>query len=122
MSSSAPLFFDITYPYGDPDVISTTGKTATASYSAPEVGPGDWTVTPFLVGPTGAKPASNVTANIVDDGDHGRLRLGGQLPDRGPVAGQHQRLGDVHAVRGQPRPERHHPGDVHAQRARPGAR
>ena len=64
VSSSAPIFFDITYPYGDPDVISTTGKTATASYSAPEVGPGDWTVTPFLVGPTGAKPASNVTANI----------------------------------------------------------
>ena len=64
VSSSAPLFFDITYPYGDPDVISTTGKTATAGYSAPEVGPGDWTVTPFLVGPTGAKPASNVTANI----------------------------------------------------------
>jgi hypothetical protein len=64
VSSSAPLFFDITYPYGDPDVISTTGKTATASYSAPEVGPGDWTVTPFLVGPTGKNPAPNVTASI----------------------------------------------------------
>ena len=64
VSSSAPLFFDITYPYGDPDVISTTGKTATASYSAPTVGPGDWTVTPFLVGPTGAKPAPNVTATV----------------------------------------------------------
>ena len=64
VSSSAPLFFDITYPYGDPDVISTTGKTATASYSAANVGPGDWTVTPFLVGPIGAKPASNVTATV----------------------------------------------------------
>ena len=64
VSSSAPLFFDITYPYGDPDVISTSGKTATAGYSAPEVGPGFWTVTPFLVGPTGAKPANNVTANV----------------------------------------------------------
>jgi hypothetical protein len=64
VSSSAPLFFDITYPYGDPDVISTTGKTATAGYSAPEVGPGFWTVTPFLVGPTGAQPANNVTANV----------------------------------------------------------
>jgi hypothetical protein len=58
------VFFDITYPYGDPDVISTTGKTATAGYSAPEVGAGDWTVTPFLVGPTGAKPAPNVNANV----------------------------------------------------------
>jgi Peptidase inhibitor I9 len=64
VSSSAPLFFDITYPFGDPDVISTTGKTATDSYSAPEVGAGDWTVTPFLVGPTGAKPAPNVTATV----------------------------------------------------------
>jgi hypothetical protein len=64
VSSSAPVFFDITYPYGDPDVISTTGKTATAGYSAPEVGAGDWTVTPFLVGPTGAKPAPNVNANV----------------------------------------------------------
>jgi hypothetical protein len=64
VSSSAPLFFDITYPYGDPDVISTTGKTATASYSASDVGAGDWTVTPFLVGPTGKNPAPNVTANV----------------------------------------------------------
>jgi hypothetical protein len=64
VSSSAPLFFDITYPYGDPDVISTTGKTATATYSASEVGPGDWTVTPFLVGPTGKNPAPNVNANV----------------------------------------------------------
>ena len=64
VSSSAPLFFDLTYPYGDPDVISTTGKTATASYSTSEVGAGDWTVTPFLVGPTGKNPAPNVNANV----------------------------------------------------------
>ena len=63
--SSAPLFFDITYPYGDPDVISTTGKTATASYSASEVGLGDWTVTPFLVGPIGKNPAPTVNANVL---------------------------------------------------------
>ena len=62
--SSAPLFFDFTYPYGDPDVISTTGKTATGSFSASNVGAGDWTVTPFLVGPTGKKAAKNVTANV----------------------------------------------------------
>jgi hypothetical protein len=64
VSSSAPLFFDITYPFGDPDVISTTGKTATAGYSASDVGAGDWTVTPFLVGPTGKNPAPNVNANV----------------------------------------------------------
>ena len=62
-SSSAPLFFDVTYPYGDPDVISSTGKTATASYSAAGIGAGDWTITPFLVGPTGNKAAKNVTAS-----------------------------------------------------------
>jgi subtilisin family serine protease len=64
VSSSAPLFFDFTYPYGDPDLISTTGKTATGSYSSPDIGAGDWTITPFLVGPTGAKPAKNVTASV----------------------------------------------------------
>jgi hypothetical protein len=64
VSSSAPLFFDFTYPYGDPDLISTTGKTATGSYSSSDVGAGDWTVTPFLVGPTGAKPAKNVNATV----------------------------------------------------------
>ena len=51
-------------PYGDPDVISTTGKTATASYSSSEVGPGNWTVTPFLVGPIGKNPAATVNANV----------------------------------------------------------
>ena len=61
-SSSAPLFFDVTYPYGDPDVMSSTGKTATASFSASGIGAGDWTITPFLVGPTGTKAAKNVTA------------------------------------------------------------
>jgi subtilisin family serine protease len=61
-SSSASLFFDVTYPYGDPDVISSTGKTATASYSASGIGAGDWTITPFLTGPFGAKAAKNVTA------------------------------------------------------------
>lgn len=35
VSSPASLFFDISYPFGDPDLISTQGKTATDSYSAP---------------------------------------------------------------------------------------
>ena len=61
-SASAPLFYDFTYTFGDPDIISTTGKTATGSFAAPDVPAGDWTITPFLTGPTGAKPAKQVTA------------------------------------------------------------
>jgi hypothetical protein len=64
VSSPAPLFFDISYPFGDPDLISTSGKTATNSYSAPDIPAGTWSVTPFLVGPTGSKPAKNVTATV----------------------------------------------------------
>jgi hypothetical protein len=64
VSSSAPLFFDFTYPYGDPDLISSIGTTATGAYSAPNIAAGDWTVTPFLVGPTGTKPAAQRTATV----------------------------------------------------------
>ena len=64
VSSSAPLYFDFSYPFGDPDLLSTTGKTATGLYSAPDISATEWTVTPFLVGPTGAKPAKNVTATV----------------------------------------------------------
>ncbi len=64
VSSSAPLYFDFSYPFGDPDLISTTGKTATGAYSAPDISATEWTVTPFLVGPTGAKAAKNVTATV----------------------------------------------------------
>lgn len=59
VSSPASLYFDVSYPFGDPDLISTTGKTATRSFSAPSVPPGNWTVTPFLTGPTGKmRPAT----------------------------------------------------------------
>jgi len=64
VSSSAPLFFDFSYPFGDPDLISSVGDTATGSFTAPDISAGNWTVTPFLVGPTGAKPAKNVTASV----------------------------------------------------------
>jgi hypothetical protein len=64
VSSSAPLYFDFSYPFGDPDLISTTGKTATGTYSAPDISATDWTVTPFLVGPIGTKAAKNVTATV----------------------------------------------------------
>jgi hypothetical protein len=64
VSSPSPLYFDYSYPFGDPDLISTSGKTATGSFSAPDIPAGNWTVTPFLVGPIGTKPAKNVTANV----------------------------------------------------------
>jgi subtilisin family serine protease len=64
VSSPAPLFFDFSYPFGDPDLISSFGKTATGTFSAPDISAGNWTVTPFLVGPTGKKPAKNVTATV----------------------------------------------------------
>ena len=57
-------FFDLSYPFGDPDLISSFGKTSNVSFASPGVPAGDWTVTPFLVGPTGASAAKNVTASI----------------------------------------------------------
>jgi hypothetical protein len=63
VSSTRRLFFDFTYDFGDPDVISSTGTTATASLSASPIADGDWTITPFLVGPTGRRPARSVTAS-----------------------------------------------------------
>jgi hypothetical protein len=63
VSSTRRLFFDFTYDFGDPDVISSTGTTATASLSASPIANGDWTITPFLVGPTGKRPATAVTAS-----------------------------------------------------------
>jgi len=63
VSSTRRLFFDFTYDFGDPDLISSTGTTATATLSASSIANGDWTITPFLVGPTGKNPAKAVTAS-----------------------------------------------------------
>jgi Subtilase family len=63
VSSTAKLFFDFTYDFGDPDVISDIGTTATASLSSASIADGDWTITPFLVGPDGTQGAKQVTAN-----------------------------------------------------------
>ena len=64
VSSSAPLFFDYSYPFGDPDLVSSIGDTATGSFSEPGIPAGDWTVTPFLEGPFGAQAPPNVTATV----------------------------------------------------------
>jgi peptidase inhibitor I9 len=63
-SSPSKLFFDFTYDYGDPDVISSIGTTATGSLTSSEVAAGDWVITPELLGPTGKKPANQVTATV----------------------------------------------------------
>jgi hypothetical protein len=64
VSASAANFFDLSYPFGDPDLISSTGKTSALSFSAPDIPNGAWSITPFLQGPDGAKGAKAVNANV----------------------------------------------------------
>ena len=62
-SSPSKLFFDFTYDYGDPDVFSSIGTTATGTLSSARIAAGDWTVTPELLGPF-VKAAPTVTATV----------------------------------------------------------
>jgi hypothetical protein len=64
VSAPAAQFFDLSYPFGDPDLISSFGKSSNVEFASPSVPDGSWYVTPFLVGPTGATAAKNVTANV----------------------------------------------------------
>ena len=64
VTAGAPAFFDFTWPFGDPDLISSAGKTAVRTYSAPQVPDGDWILTPTLLGPFGPKSARSVAASI----------------------------------------------------------
>jgi hypothetical protein len=59
-------FFDLSYAFGDPDLMSSVGKTSSVSFTpaAEDIAGGDWSVTPFLTGPDGAKGAKPVTANV----------------------------------------------------------
>ncbi|HEY2551945.1 MAG TPA: protease inhibitor I9 family protein [Streptosporangiaceae bacterium] len=65
-TSPTPAFFDINWTFGDPDLASNTGTTSTANFSSSAVAPGDWTVTPFLQGPTGPNqaPSQPATASM----------------------------------------------------------
>jgi subtilisin family serine protease len=63
-SSPQPLYFDLSWPFGDPDLISGLGTTATRTYTAPQVADGDWSIAPFLPGPFGATAASPVQAIV----------------------------------------------------------
>jgi hypothetical protein len=60
VSSPDPVYFDFSWSFGDPDLGSTTGKTATGTYSAAEVPDGYWGITPSLLGPFGANQPENV--------------------------------------------------------------
>jgi hypothetical protein len=62
--ATARAWFDLTWPFGDPDLISTVGKAATRTYTAPQVPDGIWIVTPTLAGPFGAKAAKTAHATI----------------------------------------------------------
>jgi len=63
-SSPQPLYFDLSWPFGDPDLISGLGTTATRTYTAPQVADGDWSIAPFLPGPFGAEAVSPVQAIV----------------------------------------------------------
>jgi hypothetical protein len=60
VSSPDPVYFDFSSTFGDPDIGSTTGKTATGTYTAAEVPDGFWGITPSLLGPFGVNPPDNV--------------------------------------------------------------
>ena len=60
VSSPDPVYFDFAWTFGDPDIGSTTGKTATGTYTAAEVPDGSWGITPSLLGPFGVNPPDNV--------------------------------------------------------------
>ncbi|HET7012598.1 MAG TPA: S8 family serine peptidase [Streptosporangiaceae bacterium] len=64
VAAPAPNFFGLSWALGDPDVISSTGKTSTAEFSAPEVPNGFWAVTPYRVGPDGSKLTKPVRAHV----------------------------------------------------------
>jgi hypothetical protein len=64
VTAKAANFFDLSYPFGDPDLISSTGKTSSLTFSANDIPNGDWSITPFLKGPDGAKGAKTVNANV----------------------------------------------------------
>jgi subtilisin family serine protease len=63
VSSPDPLYFDFMWSFGDPDVGSTIGKTATGTYTAAEVPDGYWGVTPALEGPFVSEP-QNVVGSV----------------------------------------------------------
>ncbi|HET9895461.1 MAG TPA: S8 family serine peptidase [Streptosporangiaceae bacterium] len=66
VTAKVAQFFDLQYPFGDPDLNSSTGKTSKVTFAPPgeQVPNGDYSVTPFLKGPDGAKGSKTVTARV----------------------------------------------------------
>jgi hypothetical protein len=62
--ATARAWFDLTWPFGDPDLISTVSKTPTRTYTAAQVPDGYWILTPTLAGPFGAKAPKTGRASI----------------------------------------------------------
>lgn len=68
--------FDLNWGFGDPDLASTVAKTSTLNFApaSNDIPSGDWTITPFLIGPdgkTGPKPVTataslTATTNAID--------------------------------------------------------
>jgi subtilisin family serine protease len=63
-SSTEPVYFNYGWSLGDPDLGSSTGKTATGTYPAAEVPSGYWGITPSLLGPFGTGQPQNVLATV----------------------------------------------------------
>ncbi|MBV9048423.1 MAG: hypothetical protein JOY58_09150, partial [Solirubrobacterales bacterium] len=69
-----PILFDSISPAGDPDIGSTAGTSASASFSANPISQGLWSIAPVEVGPFGTAPGPSepvttsmqVTTNAFD--------------------------------------------------------
>jgi hypothetical protein len=65
-SSTAPIYFDYWYSYGDPDLISSSAPfsdQATGTFNSSPVVAGEWGITPFQDGPDGTSGVAPVTVN-----------------------------------------------------------
>jgi len=63
VTAPKPNFFEFSWPFGDPGVLSSTGKISKATLLAPDIPAGDWTVQPYLHGPDGKKGVRQVQAH-----------------------------------------------------------
>jgi hypothetical protein len=64
-SAGAPIFFDYSWAFGDPDLISSSApysNVASGTFTSPAVASGDWIITPFQDGPDGLLGVKSVTA------------------------------------------------------------
>jgi hypothetical protein len=62
-TAPAPIYFDYWWSFGDPDIFSSTGDTATGTFTDNPVVAGEWGITPFQKGPDGAHGVTPVTAD-----------------------------------------------------------